>query len=364
MHVVTGASDGIGRAVAAELADRGARVLAVSRDGARLDRLSQGRPALSAVAADLATSEGRANLYRQVPRDEEIESVVHGAGSRVPVQPFDVIDPDGLVEDFRIHVAAVVAVTQHFASRARRVVVFDSYSATVPRAGWAGYSIVKAAAHMVARAAAAEMEGPEVLRLYPGAVRTPLLDAILHSAPSPAREVYRSMDAAGRVAEPEEIGAWVADILLAAPGGATVRHYDHEHRPGPNSGTGACLCGGVKYRIDGAMRDVIECHCERCRRTSGHHVAATAARVDDIELAQSETLAWFTPADDPGVRYGFCRRCGSSLFWAADGSDNWSVSAGTLDQPSGLRTSATLFADEAADYLSLDPTIPTFGREP
>lgn len=363
MHVVTGASDGIGRAVATALADRDARVLAVSRDRSRLEGIARGRPGITVVAADLATSEGRRALYERAP-EGPIESMVHGAGSRVLVQSFGAIDPDRLVEDFRIHVAAVVALTQHFASRVRRVVVFDSYSATVPRSGWAGYSIVKAAAQMTARAAAAETEGPEVLRLYPGAVRTPLLDAMLRSAPSQARDVYRSMDAAGKVADPDEIGRWVADILLAPFGGTSIRHYDLEHRPGPVSGAGRCLCGAVKYRIDGPMRDVIECHCERCRRTSGHHVATTQARADDIELERSGTLAWFSPADDPGVRYGFCRTCGSSLFWTADGSDAWSVCAGTLDQPTGLRTSATWFADEAGDYLTLNSSIPTLGREP
>ena len=316
------------------------------------------------VAADLATPDGREALYRHAPDDVPIESVVHGAGSRVPVQPYGAIDPEGLVEDFRIHVAAVVAVTQHFAARARRVVVFDSYSATSPRAGWAGYSIVKAAAQMAARAVSAEIEGPEVLRLYPGAVRTPLLEAMLGSEPSPARDIYRAMDAAGRVAEPEEIGRWVAEILTGPLGGASVRHFDVEHRPGPVSGTGGCLCGGVKYRIDGPMRDVIECHCNRCRRTSGHHLAATQARADDIELERSETLAWFAPVDHPGVRYGFCRACGSSLFWTAEGSGAWSVCAGTLDPPTGLRTVATWFADQASDYITLDSSIPTHGRAP
>jgi NAD(P)-dependent dehydrogenase (short-subunit alcohol dehydrogenase family) len=364
VHVVTGASDGIGRAVAAELAIREARVLAVARDRSRLDRLAHGRPGIDVVVADLATHEGRTAMYECVPGDEPIESVVHGAGSRVAVEPFGAIDPERLVEDFRVHVAAVVAITQYFATRAERFVVFDSYSATAPRSGWAGYSIVKAAAHMAARAAATEIEGPEVLRLYPGAVRTPLLDAMLESDPSPAREVYRSLDAEGRVADPDEIGRWVADILLSRSGGAPVRHFDLERRPGPVAGTGSCLCGGVKYRIDGPMRDVIECHCDRCRRTSGHHFAATQVHVDDIELDPSETLSWFAPPDDSGVRYAFCQTCGSSLFWTADGSDAWSVCAGSLDPPTGLRTSATWFADHAGDYVTLNPSIPTYGREP
>ena len=44
--------------------------------------------------------------------------------------------------------------------------------------------------------------------------------------------------------------------------------------------TGRCECGGVRYRIDGDVRDVVNCHCGRCRRFTGHHMAATSAPVD------------------------------------------------------------------------------------
>ena len=227
---MTGASDGIGRAVASELAHRGASVLAVARDRRRLDDLSRSHVAV--LAADLATTEGRQALFARVGDQETLESLVHAAGSRVPAESYGAIDPERLVEDFRIHVAAVLAINQRLADRARRVVVFDSYSALSPRVGWAGYSIVKAAAQMAARALEEEVDGPEVLRLYPGAVRTPLVESILGSEPSPARDAFRSLEVEGRVAEPEEIGRWVADILESPPGGATVRHFDQETRPG------------------------------------------------------------------------------------------------------------------------------------
>ena len=37
-----------------------------------------------------------------------------------------------------------------------------------------------------------------------------------------------------------------------------------------------CLCKGVHYEVHGPLRPVVFCHCEMCRRTSGHFVAATA----------------------------------------------------------------------------------------
>ena len=79
--------------------------------------------------------------------------------------------------------------------------------------------------------------------------------------------------------------------------------------------SGHCLCGGVSYVIEGPRRPVWNCHCDRCRRWTGHFMAATNCEHDDLRLTADETLTWHHPADDPNVAYGFCRNCGGSLFW-------------------------------------------------
>ena len=38
---------------------------------------------------------------------------------------------------------------------------------------------------------------------------------------------------------------------------------------------GGCLCGAVTYELAGELRPVVACHCNQCRKTSGHYVAAT-----------------------------------------------------------------------------------------
>src|SRR5947208_1769811 len=38
--------------------------------------------------------------------------------------------------------------------------------------------------------------------------------------------------------------------------------------------TGRCLCGGVRYEIDGEIGSVVYCHCSQCRRASGTALAA------------------------------------------------------------------------------------------
>lgn len=94
---------------------------------------------------------------------------------------------------------------------------------------------------------------------------------------------------------------------------------------------------------------MFNCHCGRCRRFTGHHMAATAAHPDRVNFSSSATLRWYEPA--PGVEYGFCGECGSSLFWrAAPMPDKLCICAGTLDLPTGLRTTKSWWTAEAGDY--------------
>ena len=112
---------------------------------------------------------------------------------------------------------------------------------------------------------------------------------------------------------------------------------------------GRCMCGAVEFSVDGELRDVVNCQCHRCRRWSGHYWAASAASSDDLTVTADGTLAWFSPAD--GVEYGFCRTCGSSLFWRlAERPELISISAGCLDQPTGLSTKAQIWMSEHGDY--------------
>jgi hypothetical protein len=112
--------------------------------------------------------------------------------------------------------------------------------------------------------------------------------------------------------------------------------------------TGGCLCGGVRYEVRGPMRDVVLCHCSRCRRAHGHVAAYAACRTADLHLVAAGSLRWYE--DDGDRRRGFCAGCGASLFWRAPGRDTTSIAAGTIAAPTGLRTIAQIFVADAGDY--------------
>jgi hypothetical protein len=116
------------------------------------------------------------------------------------------------------------------------------------------------------------------------------------------------------------------------------------------SATGGCLCGGVRYEVLGALRDVVICHCGRCRRTHGHTGAYSACASADLVLVAAGGLCWYR-AD--GRSRGFCSGCGASLFWHEDGSETTSVAAGTLDEPTGLHTIAHIHTADRGDYYAI-----------
>lgn len=124
--------------------------------------------------------------------------------------------------------------------------------------------------------------------------------------------------------------------------------------------TGSCLCGRVRYEVTGPLRDVLACHCNQCRKSSGHFVAATSAMRSDVHLLSEETLNWFRSSDF--ASRAFCSICGSNMFWQRDGAENVAIMAGTLDGPTGLRISAHVFCESAGDYYRLDDGIPRHDR--
>lgn len=117
--------------------------------------------------------------------------------------------------------------------------------------------------------------------------------------------------------------------------------------------SGSCLCGNVTFEVSGAMRPVIACHCQQCRKTSGHHVAATSVARDGISI--SGDVEWYVSS--PTARRGFCPTCGSNLFWDGAGA-NISIFAGTLDGPTGLSLKGHIFCADKGDYYEIGDDLP------
>ena len=117
--------------------------------------------------------------------------------------------------------------------------------------------------------------------------------------------------------------------------------------------TGGCLCGAIRYDVDGPLRPVVNCHCRQCRKTSGHHVAATSAAREHIRI--SGAVTWYQSSDT--ARRGFCAICGSNLFWDGAG-DNLSIFAGSLDGETGQKTAGHIYVADKGDYYEITDGLP------
>ena len=116
--------------------------------------------------------------------------------------------------------------------------------------------------------------------------------------------------------------------------------------------TGRCLCGAVRFRTAGPLREVIACHCSQCRRWSGHYWAAILPK----SLTIKGTPKWYRASDF--ARRGFCGNCGSSLFWQHDDSDIIDVAAGAIDSPTGLHLLGHIFVADKGDYYEIADGLP------
>jgi hypothetical protein len=123
---------------------------------------------------------------------------------------------------------------------------------------------------------------------------------------------------------------------------------------------GGCLCGAVRYQVHGALLGVVNCHCSKCRRFHGHVGAYTATRRENLIMIKSEGLKWYRSIQDetPDVYRGFCRECGSSLFWDPRGKQNISIAAGSLDPPTNLSTERHVWLSQKTDYYTLTDDLP------
>lgn len=124
---------------------------------------------------------------------------------------------------------------------------------------------------------------------------------------------------------------------------------------------GGCLCGAVRYRFTEKPQPIIACHCRQCRQMSGHYFAATAVSRKSFELTEGRGLSWYQSSKVS--RRGFCKECGSSLFFDHGEDEPIGISAGSLDHEPEGKLVAHIYVEEAGDYYTIDDQAPSFDSQ-
>jgi hypothetical protein len=129
--------------------------------------------------------------------------------------------------------------------------------------------------------------------------------------------------------------------------------------------SGCCLCGEVRYEVEGDFEHFYLCHCEHCRKDTG---SAHAANL----FTSTGELKWLSGADKvkhftlPSTRHSksFCSICGSALPSIQMNGALLVVPAGSLDSKVVIRPDAHIFIASRADWDSAFEDVPQLAGQP
>jgi meso-butanediol dehydrogenase/(S,S)-butanediol dehydrogenase/diacetyl reductase len=221
--IVTGGASGMGAACARLLADEGARVVIVDRDGVGAADVAAGIGA-TVVAGDVTDSAFcERSVDETVERHGRVDVLVNAAGTIVRADALGT-DDDAWHRQFRVNVdgtffmsRAAVRVMQAAGSGA--IVNFGSIWGGVGGEGHTAYCAAKGAVHNLTRAMALDhaRDGIRVNAVAPGEVDTPMLRAAGRATPATDEDLAAMAERTipmARVAQPDEIGRVV--VFLAS----------------------------------------------------------------------------------------------------------------------------------------------------
>lgn len=125
---------------------------------------------------------------------------------------------------------------------------------------------------------------------------------------------------------------------------------------------GGCLCGAVRFEVEGTPEFAVHCHCSMCRRTSGAPFVGWAGFPrGQVRLTRGEQALVRHASSEHGSR-SFCGRCGASIFCdSTEHPDVTDIALGCLDPGHGVRPGAHVFWDDRVDWVELGDALPRLG---
>ena len=123
---------------------------------------------------------------------------------------------------------------------------------------------------------------------------------------------------------------------------------------------GSCLCGAVRYEIDGLDMPVGHCHCTTCRKAHASAFTTTAGVL-------REHFRWIAGEDllrdyesSAGKLRRFCSVCGTHLVAERPAQPHVILRVATLDQDPGQRPAMHIWTSHDVPWLSDDGEVPRY----
>ena len=127
---------------------------------------------------------------------------------------------------------------------------------------------------------------------------------------------------------------------------------------------GSCLCQGIRYEIAGEIGEIVQCHCQRCRKANGTAFATNAPiNSEDFKIVQGENL--IKKFEVSGVYRWFCGECGSPLISSRDAQPElYRLRIGTLDTQLQQKPTMHIFVASKAEWDCIADDLPQYAERP
>ncbi|MCO7226724.1 GFA family protein [Pleionea sp. CnH1-48] len=112
---------------------------------------------------------------------------------------------------------------------------------------------------------------------------------------------------------------------------------------------GSCLCGAVKVSASQASDAMGACHCSMCRNWGGGPFLTLDCGTD-VEFDGEEMIGVYSSSD--WAERGFCKQCGSHLFYRLKPTGQLIMSAGIFDQKTNFDFDHQIFIDEKPEHYA------------
>ena len=125
---------------------------------------------------------------------------------------------------------------------------------------------------------------------------------------------------------------------------------------------GACLCGEVRFEVDGSAVDMISCHCSRCRKAYGSAFGTIlVVKRDDFRYLQG-TKFISNYQSSARVNRPFCSSCGSRLPIMEEWDPLVGIPAGLLDGDPEIKNTSHIFVGSQASWWAFNDASPRYAQ--
>lgn len=112
---------------------------------------------------------------------------------------------------------------------------------------------------------------------------------------------------------------------------------------------GQCLCGAISLTATSTNKHLGACHCNMCRHWGGGPLLAVECG-SDVTFDGEENIGVYQSSE--WAERGFCKKCGSHLFYRLKQNQQYYIPAGIFNDSEGFVFDHQVFIDDKPEYYS------------